>query len=430
MTERQVLIVEDDNIVVLELRDRLQSLGYAVCAVASYGEEAIEKTGEIRPALVLMDIRLKGAMDGIEAAAEIRDRFGIPVVFLTAYADEGTLQRAKATEPYGYIIKPFQERELYTAIEVALYKHEMERKLRESERWLATTLRSIGDAVIAADEKGLVTFMNPVAEALTGWEQEEALGKDLTEVFNIVNEETRTLAESPVTRALREGMVVGLADHSILVAEDGREILVDDSAAPIRDDKGNFIGVVLVFRDIAERKQAEAELAYIAIRDSLTGLPNRVLFNDRLSLEMAHSHRNGQKLAVMYLDLDYFKEVNDTLGRSVGDQLLRVVADRLTGSLRRSDTVARMGGDEFLLLLPEMARPEDAAKATQRILQAIRRPFQLDGHELCVTSSIGIALYPDDGEDADTLVKNADIAMYRAKEQGRDNYQLYTLGER
>jgi two-component system cell cycle sensor histidine kinase/response regulator CckA len=260
MDKAQILVVEDDNIVVMELEDTLQSLGYAVSDVASYGKEAIEKAAERRPDLVLMDIRLKGHINGIDAAQGIRERLDIPVVYLTAYADEDTLQRAKITEPYGYIVKPFEERELYSVIEMALYKHGMERKLKESERWLATTLSSIGDAVIATDERGLIGFMNPVAEALTGWKQEDARGKDLTEVFNIIDEKTRTLAESPATRAIREGVIIRLANHSILIAKDGREIPIDDSAAPIRDDKGEITGVVLTFRDITERKRAEEAL--------------------------------------------------------------------------------------------------------------------------------------------------------------------------
>jgi PAS domain S-box-containing protein len=214
----------------------------------------------MRPDLVLMDIRLKGDMDGVEAAEEICTRFDIPVIYLTAYADENTLQRAKVTEPYGYILKPFEERELRTNIEMALYKYEMERKLKESERWLATTLRSIGDAVIATDAQGCVMFMNPVAEALTGWKQEEALGKDLTEVFHIMNEETCTVVESPVERALQEGVAVGLADHTILIARDGTKTPIDDSAAPIRDEKENITGVVLTFRDVTERRRAEEAL--------------------------------------------------------------------------------------------------------------------------------------------------------------------------
>lgn len=222
MAKTQILVVEDNNIVVMEIEDRLESMGYAVSAMASSGEEAIKKAGELYPDLVLMDIGLKGDIDGVEAAEEIRARFNIPVIYLTAYADVNTLQRAQITEPYGYILKPFDETQLHSTIEMALYKHQMEKKLQESERWLATTLASIGDAVIATDEKGLVTFMNPVAEVLTGWKKEDGLGRDLTEVFNIVNEETRTLVESPVKKAIREGAVVGLANHTILTSKDER----------------------------------------------------------------------------------------------------------------------------------------------------------------------------------------------------------------
>jgi PAS domain S-box-containing protein len=257
LEKAQILVVEDDSIVAMELQNGLQSLGYAVAAVASYGEEAIEKAAETRPDLVLMDIRLKGNVDGVETAEEIRVRFDIPVIYLTAYADENTLQRAKVTEPYGYMVKPFEERELYSTIEITLYKHEMERQLRKSEQWLATTLRSLGDAAIATDRKGLVTFMNPAAEALTGWKEEDAQGKNVTEVF--YNEETSKATRSPVEKAFRAGVVVGLANH-ILIARDGRKIPIDGNVAPIRDNKGDTIGSVLVFCDITERKRAEEAL--------------------------------------------------------------------------------------------------------------------------------------------------------------------------
>jgi diguanylate cyclase (GGDEF)-like protein len=191
----------------------------------------------------------------------------------------------------------------------------------------------------------------------------------------------------------------------------------------IFDEQGRIIEFQSVGRDVTERVQMEQQLVYMATHDALTGLPNRVMFNDRLTLELAHAQRNRQKLAVMLLDLDRFKNVNDTLGHSVGDQLLQVVGERLTSLLRKSDTVARMGGDEFMLLFPGMARMEGAARIAQKILEVFRKPFVFEGHELHITTSIGIALCPDDGEDIDTLVKNADIAMYRAKEQGRNNYQ-------
>jgi two-component system cell cycle sensor histidine kinase/response regulator CckA len=254
----RILIVEDDRIVVMEIRDTLESLGYGVAGVASSGLSAIEQAAEVGPDLVLMDVRLRGSMDGVEAASEIRRRFDIPVIYLTAYADDDTLRRAKVTEPYGYIIKPFEERELHTVIEMALYKHEMESRLRESQQRLATTLRSIGDAVIATDAGGEVVFMNSVAEALTGWKQEEALGRNIADVFKVIDETTRAAVENPVGKVLRRGTVVDLATH-ILIASDGREVLIDDTASLIKDEKERVDGAVVVFRDVTERKEAEEE---------------------------------------------------------------------------------------------------------------------------------------------------------------------------
>jgi two-component system cell cycle sensor histidine kinase/response regulator CckA len=260
MGQARILVVEDDSIIALELEDRLQILGYDVCAKSSSGEDAVKKANELRPDLILMDILLAGAMDGIEAAAEIRVRFDIPVVFLTAYADRDTLQRAKVTEPYGYIIKPFQERELHTAIEIALYKHQMEAKLKESERWLAATLRSISDAVVASGPTGQVAFMNPEAESLTGWESGDALDKDVGEVFRAIRELGRATIQDPVATALHNGRGAALAE-CLLITRRGTEIPIEGNTALIRDDNGSVRGVVLVFRDISERRGQEEETA-------------------------------------------------------------------------------------------------------------------------------------------------------------------------
>ena len=258
MAHAQILVVEDESITAKAIQRRLTGMGYAVPAVTASGEDAIRKAATTRPDLVLMDIVLKGAMDGVEAADHIRGHLNIPVVYLTAYADEQTLERAKLSEPFGYILKPFDEQELYTTIEMALYKHRMERKLRASERWLATTLRSIGDAVITTGVKGSITFMNPIAEALTGWRREEGLDRHWTGIFKIVDRITRTLVDDPAMQALREGGAVGLTDH-LLSAKDGTETPIDASVAPIRDDQGLPMGVVVVFRDISERRRAEEE---------------------------------------------------------------------------------------------------------------------------------------------------------------------------
>jgi PAS domain S-box-containing protein len=265
MDRTSILIVEDENIVALDIKNRLKKLGYVVAGRAANGQAAIDKAAETRPDLILMDIRLKGEMDGIAAAEQIRDRLGIPVIYLTAYSDEATLQRAKITEPYGFLIKPFEDRDLHTTIAMALYRHKVEQELRESRQWLATTLNSIGDGVIATDNQGCIKYMNPVAEALTGWSQAEALGKVSTEVFNIINARTRLRSTNPVSRALQENKIVELEDNTLLITKTGTEIPIDDSAAPIRDDKGNLEGSVLVFRDITERTRAEEKLRQFSL---------------------------------------------------------------------------------------------------------------------------------------------------------------------
>lgn len=260
MTKAQILVVEDEGIVAEEIRGKLAALQYGVPAIAVSGEEAVEKAEEMHPDLVLMDIKLKGDMDGVEAAERIRDRLGIPVVYLTAFANDATLQRAKKTGPFGYIIKPFEDRDLHTTIEVALHKHEMERRLRESEQWLDATLKSIGDAVIATDAKGRVVLLNHVAETLVGHMQEDALGKDLKGVFQVIDSKTHKVVQDLAAMVIGDGNSIELSHHAV-VAGDGTEIPIDDSAAPIRDDRGNIIGLVLVFRDVTERKMAQEALA-------------------------------------------------------------------------------------------------------------------------------------------------------------------------
>lgn len=308
MSKVRILIVEDQMITATDIQGILIRFGYEVVGIVSSGKKAIEKAAKGKVDLVLMDIVLKGSMDGIEAAEQIWSRFDIPIVYLTAFADQNTLKRAMITEPYGYILKPFEERELQTNIEIALYKHRMERELRKSRQWYATTLNSIGDAVIATDTQGMVTFMNPVAERLTGWSNEDAIGCSLKEIFRIINEETRLPVELPVTKVLREESVVGLANHTVLVAKNGTEIPIDDSAAPIKDDKGVMLGVIMVFHDISKRRQDEktindallkaenerirAEAILEALGEGISIHDNdfRILYQNRAHKELLGSH--------------------------------------------------------------------------------------------------------------------------------------------
>lgn len=259
MARAHIMVVEDDRVVALAIQNKLEKFGYSVPVVVPSGEEAIKAAEETILDLVLMDIMLEGEMDGVDTAEEIRTSFHIPVVYLTAHSDEATLQRAKITEPLGYVLKPFGDRELHTAIEIALYKHKLEKQLKESEQWLSTTLNSIGDAVIATDGNGSILFMNPVAEARTAWTQQEALGKNVSKVLNLINEQSRKRIEDPVKKAQSEGVVIDLTNHPILIANNGAEMPIDMNIAPIKYNSGDSTGVVLVFRDITERKRAEEE---------------------------------------------------------------------------------------------------------------------------------------------------------------------------
>ncbi|MCP4677421.1 MAG: PAS domain S-box protein [Deltaproteobacteria bacterium] len=260
MTKAKILVVEDDSIVAEDIKNSLKKLGYDVSAIVVYGEQSLEKAKECQADLVLMDIMLKGKMDGTEAAELIQTQLDIPIVYLTAFTDENVLNRAKVTEPFGYVIKPFENRELNTAIEIALYKHRIEKKLRQSEACLSTTLKSIGDAVIATDTKGYIVFMNSVAQSLTGWNEDEAVGKLLTDVFNTKNDETREQVENNVDTVIGKSTITSLANSTILIAKDGKEIPIDENEASIRDEEGNITGVVMVFRDITRRKKAEETL--------------------------------------------------------------------------------------------------------------------------------------------------------------------------
>jgi PAS domain S-box-containing protein len=257
MLASKILIVEDEGIIAMDIRRQLEGFGYEVVATAFSGGQAITLANEHKPDLVMMDIVLKGDMDGINAAQAITESLHIPVIFLTAYSDPATLLRAKATGAYGYLIKPFRPDELHASIEVALYKHQLERKLKESEQWFGKTLHCISDAVIATDTEGRIRFMNPVAEAATEQRLEQAKGTHISELMTLMTESNRNVIENPVLRTLRSLEVTDLDCATLLVGQSGFEFPVDDGAAPILDDDGTLLGAVMVFRDITARRQME-----------------------------------------------------------------------------------------------------------------------------------------------------------------------------
>ena len=252
----RILILEDESIVAMDLQSRLETLGYEVIGIANSAEEAIKLSETDNFDLILADIMLKGKVDGIDTVATIQKGRDVPAIFLTAYSDEQTLSRAKLTAPGGYIVKPFNERELRATIEIALYRHSVETKLRKLERWLASTLNSIGDAVISTDVDGFVNYLNPMAERMLGWKPKEAYGKHIGDVFNLVDENTHEPRPNPVLIALKKEIVVQLEESTSVITKSGRELPIDDSAAPIRNDFGTITGAVVIFRDISVLKEA------------------------------------------------------------------------------------------------------------------------------------------------------------------------------
>jgi diguanylate cyclase (GGDEF)-like protein/PAS domain S-box-containing protein len=287
------------------------------------------------------------------------------------------------------------------------------------------TLSSIGDAVVSIDTLGNVTFLNPIAESLTGWPNGEAVGRPIDEVLRIRDNTPERHFVSPMTAVIRNNRAAKLAPGCQLMRRDSVMFAIEDSVAPIHDRTGQVTGAVMVFHDVTQAQAISKKMSHLAQHDYLTDLPNRLLLNDRLSQAIASARRNEQQLAVLFIDLDRFKHVNDSLGHAVGDKLLISIAKRLISCVRGSDTVSRQGGDEFVILLSSITHAEHAALSAQKLIAAIVMPHHIEDNNLQITISIGISVYPEDGLDAETLVKNADIAMLHAKDNGRNTFQFF-----
>ncbi len=301
----RILVVEDEAIIARDIASTLEDLGYEVTGTADSAPAALASIEAARPDLVLMDIRIRGEVDGIAAAEQIRFTHAIPVVFLTSHADETTVQRAKSTGAYGYVLKPFGDRDLRTAIEVAIEKHAIERKLAERERWYSTTLKSLGDAVIATDQNQKITFMNAVAEQVTGWTNGDAVGRDLADVFKLTTAKSGEAIESPLTRAFRHGFAVQLPRDTVLTTPNGQVRDVDESAAPIVDDAGTLVGGVVVFRDVTERR----------------GIEDRLVQNERLAaigtLSAGMAHEINNPLAYVLANVSFVATALPRLGARI-----------------------------------------------------------------------------------------------------------------
>lgn len=301
----------------------------------------------------------------------------------------------------------------------------IETELCNEKRRAQATFNALEDAVLVADVMGRVNYLNSTAEAMTGWTTEEAFAKPLEEVFSIVESSTRQVSENPILRAIAENRRIALAPNTLLICNRGSEYNIEGFSTPVRNGETCVLGGIIVFRDISESRLVASKMAYLAQHDTLTGLPNRLLLTERLSQAMTMAYRSHKQVALLFLDLDRFKHINDSLGHAVGDELLKSVAERLVSCVRASDTVCRQGGDEFVILLTEIERPEDASFTAEKLLASFSLPHMIDIHELHITLSIGISIYPADGTTAELLMQNADAAMYHAKAIGRNNVQFF-----
>ena len=537
-----LMLVEDERIVAFDLKRQLHSFGYKVSSVVASGEQAVERVSEAKPDLVLMDIHLEGRMDGIEAAAEIRSRHQIPVVFLTAYAEDDTLRRALGSRPFGYLVKPCEGRELHATIQMALARHEDALAIERSEERLQLALdagalgvlewspeinrlrgdRHLGslfgdhltpldepwdrfiERVVGEDRERVKAALNPTllgaeavqvefrtagdpsaprymearAKAYGGTRSSGRVVGVLQDVTQRRRNEERLRQSSVVFLTSAEAILITDAERRIVAAnpafsritgfrEDevlGRDpdVLLrvshatehDDSwldpgsdywqgevrcyrktgdafpawqnVSVVRDANGAATHYVTAFSDVTAIYDAQQQLQHLAHHDALTGLPNRLLFADRLKIAIEQGLRSKQGWLVLFLDLDGFKVINDTLGHAVGDELLRIVGMRLKSVLRASDTVARLGGDEFVILAGTTGSPEYATQLAHKILDQLRVPVAFSGHTLSITASLGVAVFPDNGSDSEQLMRAADMAMYSAKANGRNRFHLYT----
>jgi diguanylate cyclase (GGDEF)-like protein/PAS domain S-box-containing protein len=391
--------------------ERAGNCGDAIEALASRRQGVISA---VVTDLCLADLQGIAALDALLAAAP-----RTPILVVSRRCDEPVAQRAVQRGAQDYLLLEHVDpywlpKALNGVIERAAHAEAAVQAAEHAQ----FTLESIGDAVVSTDLAGNITYLNPVAERMTGWLKCEARGRPLPEVVRIVDAESREPVRDPLALAMRQDETVGLSADCLLVHRDGRESAIEDTAAPIHDRSGRVAGAVIVFHDVGVARELSLRMSHLAQHDALTGLPNRLLLADRLERGLASARRNRTSLAVLFIDVDRFKRINDSLGHAVGDEVLRSLARRLQAGVRASDTVSRQGGDEFVVLLPEVSCAADAAFSADKLLAAIAEPHTIAGKDLHVTASVGIAVYPGDGADPESLLNEADFALLRAKSLG------------
>ncbi|MFZ6849396.1 putative bifunctional diguanylate cyclase/phosphodiesterase [Undibacterium sp. RuRC25W] len=379
--------------------------------------------------VILLNLSLPDS-EGVNSFVRLSERFPYVPILILIDEEKNIIDFSSANADLsgiaGYLLRPTFSSLLVTQTIKNIIQHQ----LRESSNFVEKTraeiiLNSIGDAVVGTDLFGNIDYFNVAAEQLTLWARNLARGRAIMDVMPIINGETRKVIRNPINLVLETGCPGSLPVGSIMIRADGTELNIEDSTAPVHDVSGALVGAVMVFHDVTVTQAMSAKMAYFAKHDFLTSLPNRILLNDRISQAINLANRRHTHLAILFLDLDHFKYINDSLGHAVGDLLLQSVTERLCACVRNSDTVSRQGGDEFIILINEDLSGENASLTAVKILHALAIAQNVGEHVLHVTTSIGISIYPNDGENAETLIKNADTAMYQAKDKGRNNYQFF-----
>ncbi len=411
-----ILIVDDSKFIRSTFRTFLKNEGYEVVE-AEDGMKALNLFEKLKPDIVLMDFVMP-RMNGVttcEKLKELPNGKRTPVIMITSLEDENSVNQAFQAGATDYISKPINWAVLRQRLKRLIHARQTEISLDQSEAFARSIIEHAGEGIITIDMNGIIKYINPAAEQIFGYLSNEVLGKDITTLIPKVHKKDCHNLSSQFSDIHNE--IIG---HR----KDTSSLPIDFTLSKFYVEDECYFSIIL--RDITEQKRYEEKIRYQAFYDSLTGLPNRLLLKERINVEIARAKRTKEKLGVMYLDLDRFKLINDTLGHDVGDKLLKEIANRMKSCVREQDTVARLGGDEFVILLPSIGREEFVGKIAKKILDSIRQPVIIDTNELYLTISIGVTIFPDDGQNDETLLTNADVAMYRAKEKGKNNFQLYT----
>ena len=434
--KQSILIVDDQKANLIALEATLSELEGVDIIAATSGPEALSILLKQEVALVLLDVQMPG-MDGFEVAGFMRQRpktRHIPIIFLTAINKEDSYV-FKGYEKGGvdFLFKPFDPFILLSKVRVFLeldgrqkQLEEALHKLKQAKTSNEVLLRSVGEGIIGVSINGLITFVNPAAEIVLSRSSSSLIGQPVYKavVVSTHHSESFDWKDSKLYNSCSQGKAFH-SEVGVFRAENNRMIPVEYTASPTHSPSEEFDGAVIVFKDITERKKIEEKLHYMAQYDALTALGNRNLFNSALNNSITYSDHSQQTFALLFMDLDRFKQVNDTLGHDAGDVLLKEVADRVSACIRESDILCRLGGDEFTVIINGDSAEKASLRVSEKLIQSLSRPFEVFGQELYIGASIGIVYYPEMGNNAGELIKNADMAMYRAKHEGRNRYTVF-----